>query len=102
MDNSVFTYTDDEVRNLVLDLYPRIMCYIIDLDAQIYIPQCSDPESQKLWDSYVCQTNSAHTIAFSGRQKDNQVLINVWNWDDDWSLVVTENGIKLPVSRIRS
>lgn len=28
MDNSVFTYTNDEVRRIVLDLYPRIICYI--------------------------------------------------------------------------
>lgn len=74
----------------------------VDLDAQKYIPQCTDPESQKLWNSYVQETNSAHTIPFTARQKDNQVLINIWNWDDDWKVTVKENGKSLSVKRIRS
>ncbi len=28
MDKKTFTYTNDEVRRLVLDLYPRVICYI--------------------------------------------------------------------------
>lgn len=28
MDKRTFTYTNDEVRSIVLDLYPRIICYI--------------------------------------------------------------------------
>jgi len=32
----------------------------------------------------------------------NEVLINVWNFDDDWSIEVTENGVPLEVSRVNA
>ena len=31
---------------------------------------------------------------------DNTVFINVWNWDSQWTLRVTENGRELPVERV--
>ena len=31
---------------------------------------------------------------------NNQVLINIWNWNDDWSLEVTENGKPLTYSKV--
>lgn len=34
--------------------------------------------------------------------KDNQVLINVWDWNQDWKIEVTENGTSLEVSRVNS
>jgi hypothetical protein len=33
-------------------------------------------------------------------QNDNEVLINVWNYDTDWTVEVTENGATLPVTRV--
>ena len=32
----------------------------------------------------------------------NEVYINVWNWDPDWKVDVTENGTPLQVSRLSS
>ena len=74
----------------------------MDLSAQTYIPQCLDSEGCELWESYVSQTNYAHKVSFVGRQKDNTILVNVWNWDAGWKMTVTENGKELPFTRIRS
>lgn len=74
----------------------------VDLVAEKYIPQCTDPAARELWDSYVSQTNYAHKISFAGRPSDNSVLINVWNWDEGWNLTVKEKGRELSVKRIRS
>lgn len=30
---------------------------------------------------------------------ENMVLINIWNWDPNWTIKVTENGTELPVTQ---
>ena len=30
---------------------------------------------------------------------ENMVLINIWNWDPNWNIKVTENGTELPVTQ---
>ncbi len=32
--------------------------------------------------------------------KANEVLVNVWNWDEDWTVSVTENGQPLTATRV--
>ena len=34
--------------------------------------------------------------------EENSVLINVFAWDDDWKLEVTENGTALPTARLHA
>ena len=37
---------------------------------------------------------------WSQKRSDNAVFINVWNWDPDWKVEVTENGRKLNVEKV--
>lgn len=32
--------------------------------------------------------------------KANEMLVNVWNWDEDWTVSVTENGLPLASTRV--
>ena len=40
-----------------------------------------------------------YVLAYPG-SSDNEVLINIWNWDTDWKLSVTENGNALEPTRV--
>lgn len=57
-------------------------------------------------DKYVPNANDSHKSSFRTyvnaypENKDNEVLINVWNWDPSWSVEVTENGTPLEVTRV--
>lgn len=46
------------------------------------------------WNTYAAE--------FANRNTNNEVLINVWNYDTDWKVEVKENGVPLPVTRVRS
>lgn len=37
---------------------------------------------------------------YRDENNNNEVLINVWNWDEEWSIEVTENGQTLPTTRV--
>jgi len=43
---------------------------------------------------------SPYAGAYAGKRNDNKVLINVWGYDDKWSVEATENGKSLSVSRV--
>ena len=58
---------------------------------------------------YVPKGNQAHkdalakyTASWSAPSQENYVYLNVWNWDSDWKVEVTENGTSLPVSHLDS
>lgn len=58
-------------------------------------------------DAYVPDADSENAQKFLNAAKDyvspstaNEVLINVWNYDEDWKIEVYENGKSLDVSRI--
>ena len=57
-------------------------------------------------DKYVPNADVSHKSSFRTyvnaypENKDNEVLINVWNWDPSWSVEVTENGTPLEVTRV--
>ncbi|MCI1640821.1 MAG: calcineurin-like phosphoesterase family protein [Bacteroidales bacterium] len=34
------------------------------------------------------------------KNSDNNVLVNVWNWDPEWSISITENGTPLAVTQV--
>lgn len=38
---------------------------------------------------------------YSKESTANEVLINAWDYDNDWTLTVTENGKELPVTRLK-
>ncbi|MCH4250637.1 MAG: calcineurin-like phosphoesterase C-terminal domain-containing protein, partial [Prevotella sp.] len=39
---------------------------------------------------------------YAEKRNDNEVLINVWNFDPAWKVTVEENGRNLPVRRVRT
>ena len=39
---------------------------------------------------------------YSRKNSDNEVLLNVWNYDSKWKIEVTENGKPLQVTRVRT
>lgn len=45
------------------------------------------------WNTYATEYANPNT--------NNEVLINVWNYDKSWTVEVTENGVSLPVTRVR-
>src|SRR5690606_19735069 len=37
---------------------------------------------------------------YANESNKNEVLINVWGFDDEWNIEVTENGVPLAVNRV--
>lgn len=64
----------------------------IEITADRYAPDAKKSSATKL-----------ANVAGKYAEKDNgnYVLINIWDWSDDWKISVTENGIPLEVTRIR-
>ncbi|TJZ54931.1 metallophosphoesterase [Sphingobacterium olei] len=59
--------------------------------------------------SYAPNANSQHqnlvsqyAFDFASKNENNEVLINVWGYDPQWTVSVTENGVPLNVQRIVS
>src|SRR5690606_12636258 len=38
---------------------------------------------------------------YATERDDNQVLLNIWGYQDNWNITVTENGNALPYTRVR-
>ena len=60
-------------------------------------------------EKYAPKANAAHkalvpqyAFDFARANTNNEVLINVWGYDPNWSISVTENGRQLPVSQVSS
>ena len=60
-------------------------------------------------EKYVANGNAAHkaalaqyTSSWSAQSQDNYVYLNVWNYDEDWKVEVTEGDTPLPVSHLNS
>ncbi|MBD1421846.1 calcineurin-like phosphoesterase C-terminal domain-containing protein [Sphingobacterium chuzhouense] len=41
-----------------------------------------------------------YAVGYANLKTDNEILINVWNYDTEWSVEVTEEGNILPVTRV--
>ncbi|TDQ77098.1 calcineurin-like phosphoesterase C-terminal domain-containing protein [Sphingobacterium yanglingense] len=65
----------------------------VHITADTYTPNASD-QYKKLVPKY------AYT--FAGENKNNEVLINVWGYDPEWTVSVTENSVPLQVERVSS
>ena len=64
----------------------------ICLDPQLWMPDASDADMAE-WLS----TAGEYTRV----SRENEILINVWDYDPSWTVTVTENGKSLPVTRLR-
>lgn len=52
--------------------------------------------------AYTGTSWDAYATGYTQPNTKNEVLINVWNYDKDWKVEVTENGLPLEVMRIRA
>ncbi|MEC3879719.1 calcineurin-like phosphoesterase family protein [Parapedobacter sp. 10938] len=43
---------------------------------------------------------NTYAVEYADQNQRNEVLINVWNYDTDWTVTVTESGSQLPVTRV--
>lgn len=62
----------------------------VHLTKEKYAPAYTGTE----WNTYAVEYANANT--------NNEVLINVWNYDKKWKVEVTENGQALAVTRVRT
>ena len=63
----------------------------INLDRALILPTLKEDEIVE-WD--------ARAKTWTGASTANEVYINVWNYDSQWKVEVTENGVALPVTRV--
>lgn len=63
----------------------------ICLDPQLWLPDASPEDKAEF-------TRSAGEYARPSRA--NEILINVWDFDPEWTITVTESGKPLPVTRL--
>ncbi|MDR2283136.1 MAG: calcineurin-like phosphoesterase family protein [Sphingobacterium sp.] len=61
----------------------------VHLTKDKYAPAYTGAE----WNTYAAE--------YANPNKNNEVLINVWNYDKGWKVEVTENGTPLTVNRVR-
>ena len=61
----------------------------MDFSVNNYIPNASD-ENKATWNKLASR--------WKGKSTENEVYINVWNWDPDWKIEVKENGTTLSTS----
>lgn len=45
---------------------------------------------------------NTYAVEYANANLNNEILINVWNYDPEWKVEVTEQGVPLPVSRVRT
>ena len=71
--------------NFQFRVYDLNQCQIT---AAKYAPSADDADVKKYAGTYAEKKNN------------NEVLINVWNYDPAWKITVEENGVNLPVKRV--
>lgn len=50
--------------------------------------------------AYTGTSWNTYAVEYANPNQNNEVLINVWNYDTDWTVEVTENGVPLSVTRV--
>ena len=73
------------------DSYQFRTYYLNNVEISYKYVSNADADHKKNFDRYV----SAYPLS-----SDNEVLINIWNWDPKWSLSVTEEGKELEYTRV--
>lgn len=66
----------------------------VHITADKYCPNTSDANKTAF--------NTTYATPYNTSNQGNQVLINVWGWDDKWSIEVTEAGKALNVTRVQT
>lgn len=66
----------------------------IELTPDKYCPSASDAMKALFTSTYAKE--------YANKRTDNVVYINIWNWDEKWTVDVTENGKRLDVTMIQT
>lgn len=69
----------------------------IEITSERYLPSAMS-STRKTFDEYVAKYSSR----YDKKSTANEVIVNIWDWDEGWSLEVTENGKNLPASKLSS
>ena len=64
----------------------------VHLPAEKYVPNHNPNTTGLSWETYAGE--------YINLNQENEVLINVWNYDTAWTVEVIENGVSLPVTRV--
>ncbi len=64
----------------------------VHLTEEKYVPLHNPTTTGLSWSTYAGE--------YLNLNQNNEVLINVWNYDTEWTVEVMENGISLPVTRV--
>src|SRR5699024_663688 len=64
----------------------------VHLTEDKYVPLHNPATTGLLWSTYAGE--------YANLNQNNEILINVWNYDTDWTVEVMENGVSLPVTRV--
>lgn len=90
----VYTWDNDQLK-----WYYKSEGYDKDYQFRAYDLNTTYIDPQAYAPAYASDL-SAYSHGYTAPRKDNEVLINVWNYDPSWKVEVTENGKALAVSRI--
>lgn len=66
----------------------------VHITAEKYVPEAVPAYKNDFIEKYA--KDYAH------KSQENEVLLNIWGYEDDWKIEVTENGKKLNVNRVRA
>ncbi|TYR36619.1 metallophosphoesterase [Sphingobacterium phlebotomi] len=64
----------------------------VHLTEDKYVPLHNPSTTGVSWNTYAGE--------YVNLNQNNEILINVWNYDTDWTVEVTENGVSLPITRV--
>lgn len=94
-----------EVENNLYDWYFKGTGRKDDFQFRTYDRNCIELSAAKWCPNATASGRKAFEDAvgeYSKKSNDNYVLINVWDWDPEWEISVTENGKSLPVTALKN
>ena len=103
MDGSVGGYGVYEINGRDKEWYYKSIGYDRDHQFRAYDLNSIYITADK-YAPYADSTYAAMAAQYAGGydipHSDNEVLINVWGWDPQWNVIVTENNVPLEVTRV--
>lgn len=83
-----------------MEWYYKSMGYDKDYQFRVYDLNTIHMTAEKYAPKSTEQAFSKYTDVYGTPNSNNEVLINVWGYDNEWKIEVTENGEPLEVERV--
>ena len=93
----VYTFSDKEVEWYYKGIGEEPGCQFRSYDMNVVKAHLNTNLYKSYLSKYPSRTNGGYDYASVG---ENEVFINVWNYDPEWRVEVFENGVSLPVTRL--